>query len=676
EVECRKQALALKGLLLRSLCVNHPVTFFSGLCLSLGIKGKAPKGNAATLLVDQDFSLHFSSCVMSSAAAALKDRHDLREEEEEDDEEGPKWTPLCAAVSEHVCKRFLSSEGDCEVMSRAWHLLGDLCRFSRGQAYGPLLSLALPKAGAFLALDTLDAAGASAAVACCQCVRSIVSSLGHGILERLKDIVKPLLALALQPKAIESEVDLDGEVLLTLSALCRSVGGFLSPFLKKFLEVACSPATLERSKALQDLGKDLVEGVPHRLLLKEVQAATVDPFKGDGELEEGLLRSQRLVCFYLWILKKATPEFVAAQDMMPALLRLFGISGSAVNSFLRQPAPDGSAIDAQEIPVRLLKRDLMPSLITSSSIEDLSWANVAHAASLNQLQLLGGAAFARFCLFLEPEEVKTRIAKVLDWARGKQERLLSRPKAEPKDEDASKALALLAALTTLTAEADGLAEELLMPLTSKDISSALQSCHALALRLVKEKAPKKKRRLSQPRAAKEVLSGHSWWWFDVATSCLKFLALAFKQGSTKHAREEVKIWGESLEDLQDVTVAIFDLFEFLPSDDLTGALSQALQSALVAMTSAAPGDAVKRLMQAILEKTRGEDAEVKLQALRCAHRMWTDLGVQVVTCLSEVIMYTSELQDDEDPRVESAVKALVRTIEDCTGESLQEAMQT
>lgn len=27
-------------------------------------------------------------------------------------------------------------EGDCEVMSRAWHLLGDLCRFSRGQASG------------------------------------------------------------------------------------------------------------------------------------------------------------------------------------------------------------------------------------------------------------------------------------------------------------------------------------------------------------------------------------------------------------------------------------------------------------------------------------------------------------------------------------------------------------
>eukprot|EP00913_Durusdinium_trenchii_P021922 g20599.t1 len=254
--------------------------------------------------------------------------------EEEDDEEGPKWTPLCAAVSEHVCKRFLSSEGDCEVMSRAWHLLGDLCRFSRGQAYGPLLSLALPKAGAFLALDTLDAAGASAAVACCQ-----------------------------------------------------------------------------------------------------------------------------LVCFYLWILKKATwwlglpslynrpfrqatPEFVAAQDMMPALLRLFGISGSAVNSFLRQPAPDGSAIDAQEIPVRLLKRDLMPSLITSSSIED--WRCMGHGGhrTIRQdgLQLLGGAAFARFCLFLEPEEVKTRIAKVLDWARGKQERLLSRPKAEPKDEDASKAL--------------------------------------------------------------------------------------------------------------------------------------------------------------------------------------------------------------------------------------------
>lgn len=54
----------------------------------------------------------------------------------------------------------------------------------------------------------------------------------------------------------------------------------------------------------------------------------------------------------------------------------------------------------------------------------------------------------------------------------------------------------------------------------------------------------------------------------------------------------------------------------------------------------------------------------------------TDLGIQVVMSLSEVVMYTSELQDHEDSRVETEVKAMVRTIEDCTGESLHDAMKT
>ena len=37
---------------------------------------------------------------------------------------------------------------------------------------------------------------------------------------------------------------------------------------------------------------------------------------------------------------------------------------------------------------------------------------------------------------------------------------------------------------------------------------------------------------------------------------------------------------------------------------------EALQPALVSLAAAAAGDAVKRLMQAVLEKTRSEDAEV------------------------------------------------------------------
>lgn len=60
---------------------------------------------------------------------------------------------------------------------------------------------------------------------------------------------------------------------------------------------------------------------------------------------------------------------------------------------------------------------------------------------------------------------------------------------------------------------------------------------------MKEKAPKKKRRTALPRSAKEVLGGHSWWWFDVSTSCFRFLKLAFKG-----AASESKVWEEHLEE--------------------------------------------------------------------------------------------------------------------------------
>eukprot|EP00435_Cladocopium_sp_Y103_P055763 s188_g18.t1 len=158
--------------------------------------------------------------------------------------------------------------------------------------------------------------------------------------------------------------------------------------------------------------------------------------------------------------------------------------------------------------------------------------------------------------------------------------------------------------------------------------------------------------------AADVLSSQSWWWYD---------------------------------ELLEPCVSILDFFEFLAVDDaICSGLARVLQSALVAMTASSAEDGVKRMMQAVLEKTRSEDAEVVLMALKCAHRIWSDLGIQVVMSLSEVVMYTSELQDHEagerpvmdnqlpgqDSRVETEVKAMVRTIEDCTGESLHDAMKT
>ncbi|CAJ1401986.1 unnamed protein product, partial [Effrenium voratum] len=486
QAECRRRASALRGLLMRSLAVNHPLTFFRALCLSLGVKGKAPKNEG--LLEDEDFSLHLSSSIMGSAAAALKDRRELRKEgsegaEAEEDDEGPgaQSAPLCQLVIQHVSKRFLSGDA----VPTAWRLLDDICRFSRSHVAGPLVKL-LPKAGSFLAQKP------DAGVACCQCVETIVTCLGRGMLSKLNDIVPPLLDLA-------QDADggaLENQVLLVLNALANSVGSFLSPFLGRFLEVVSTPAPLKRTKSLQDLAQQMVSGVPQRLLLQAVQVATVDPFQG-GDLDDGLLRTQRLATFFIWILSKATPEFVAAQDSMPSLLRLLGVSSSAVKAFL---ANGGQ-------PEEITERLRCNASLSPTGSQELSWAKMG-SASLPQLHALAAAAFSQYALRLELDELKRRFAKVLDWARGKQERLLR----SSGSEEACRALALLAVMTSLATEAPGLAEEQLLPLAAKDVSSALEACHRLARQLVKEKAPKKRK--GEGRRQVKVLHTHTWWWYD------------------------------------------------------------------------------------------------------------------------------------------------------------------
>jgi len=284
--------------------------------------------------------------------------------------------------------------------------------------------------------------------------------------------------------------------------------------------------------------------------------------------------------------------------------------------------------------------------------------------------------------------LKTRFTKVLEWARGKQPKLLELQRlrkakdAENVDpvEDASSASRVMAFTETMScvaAEAPGVAEELLLPLAMKDLASALGASRRFALHTAsQQRASRKKRKTGADKVAssKEVLQSHTWWWHDVACSCLDFVAGACKPAT---GSSEGKAFEEAAEELRDPVANLLELFEFLPEDSsATAALLGALQSAVVALASAAAEEGVKRLVQAILEKSRSEDAEVRLSAVRCVHRIWTDLGVQVVMCLSEVVMYASELLEDEDSRVEMAVRAVIKTMEDCTGESLQDALKS
>merc|ERR1719401_465931 len=139
-----------------------------------------------------------------------------------------------------------------------------------------------------------------------------------------------------------------------------------------------------------------------------------------------------------------------------------------------------------------------------------------------------------------------------------------------------------------------------------------------------------------------------------------------------------KVMEEAVEALLDPCADSLDMCEFLPPWDdspLARSLCQAAQRALMALAAAADSARTKRLVSAVLGKTRSDDAEVRLAAVRCCHCLWKELGVQVVSSLSDVVMFASELLEDEDFRVEEAVRSLVKTMEECTGESLQDSLK-
>eukprot|EP00931_Biecheleriopsis_adriatica_P117455 TRINITY_DN92976_c0_g1_i1.p1 TRINITY_DN92976_c0_g1~~TRINITY_DN92976_c0_g1_i1.p1 ORF type:complete len:1392 (+),score=329.94 TRINITY_DN92976_c0_g1_i1:53-4177(+) len=712
------QARELRALLLRSLTVNHPLTFFKALCMALGVEGLSPSGDTA-------LSADLATVVMRVSAVALQERRDLREKtfalEEgeadltEGDEAQRACAPLCAAAICHISERFLSGKGSSAegLAVAAWRLLESLCRFSGAHEPGPLVEKVLPAAGKCLASAAkgCSRAGQHMAIACCLCVETCIGCLGRGLLDCLKEVTTPLLDLA-SNSLVSGEEDedtslLDQRVLETLCALARSVGAFLSPFLGQFLQVATMSSLPQRTPLLQKMGTDLVAGVPHRLLLQAVQTSMTEatasfsvPELAVSDLDAGLVRMQRLAIFQIWILVQATPEMVAANSdsTAAALLRLLEAGAASAKAFM------GVGIRAEDLPIRLVRRDLTvrSSLINASpEAEELSWAQSGFEGSVRKLHMLAAAAFAQYALRLELDELKARFLKVLDWARGKQQTLLERqgsrrslPDSSGSDvmtdaEDACRVMALNATMTCVAAEAPGVAEELFLPLGTKDLASSLTAsrCFAMQLATKYRSAARKRRKAAAasgasislgPRAATEVLHGHSWWWFEVASSSLEFVAFALKPPGGAGGGVQPKSVEDAVEELRDPCAALLELFEFMPTVDesaLAAAFLRVLQSALVALAFAASGEAVKRLVQAVLEKARSEDAEVRLSAVRCVHRIWTDLGVQVVPCLSEVVMYASELMEDEDNRIETAVRAMVKTIEDCTGESLQDSLK-
>jgi len=720
---CKSHAKELRVLLMRSLAVNHPLTFMRAVCLTLHVPGHHPEAAASDLLGEAGFSSSVVACVLGAASVALKDRKDMRAgaglDAGMDEASQELCAPLCTSAMKHVVQALLSgtsSDSDEDTQVMAWNFIDSLCWFCGKTTPKPVLKFCIPSAASCLAkvVQVPKAHSARITIACCICLKTTLEQLGRGVLEKLNTIAPPLLDLAKQTPATTTnkaaaavEVLIQKHVLEVLLTMVRIVGNFLSPYLEQFLQLTTAESGSERTPVLEELGQALVDHVPHRLLLPAVQdaiapaeealASATDEQTALADINSGLVRVQRLAVFNTWIFSKATPESVSAgiQSTVAALLHMFASGQKAAAAFLE------SGGRPEELPSKVLRQVVMSKGEANEAQTSLVWADSCAQGTVLQLNDLAATAFTQFALRLDLEDLKPCFAKVLDWARDTQATMLarqgSRKSAAEEDlnkdtEGACRVLALSAVMQALASAAPGISEELLLPLVAKDLASSLTASRRYALKLAAQhrSASRKRRKaasaagepisISGARAAAEVLQDHTWWWLDVSIATLRFAASALRPAAAEEGQSArtSKVVDETVEALTEPCIDLLDTFEFLPPAEASvaaGVLQERLQGAVVALASQSEGAKVKQLFTSILGKTRSEDVEVRLCAVRCCTKVWADLGVQVVTGLSEVVMFASELLEDEDSRVEDAVRVLIKTMEDCTGESLQDALK-
>eukprot|EP00928_Gymnodinium_smaydae_P055441 TRINITY_DN3898_c0_g3_i1.p1 TRINITY_DN3898_c0_g3~~TRINITY_DN3898_c0_g3_i1.p1 ORF type:complete len:2298 (-),score=543.23 TRINITY_DN3898_c0_g3_i1:166-6987(-) len=565
---CRSGSAQLRGLTMRSLAVNHPVTFLRAICFALRLPEFTPP---AKLLAQasggqEELQRAEDTTVLKGATQALREAREIREEQEEaaelDEEVEAACAPLSEAALRHVCGPLLSGasgDGGTELAVEAWRFLDCLCAASASSSPGPVLEVCLPAAAA-----CLDAAATGGdeklrvAVAACTCTETAVRRLGRGILDKLALLVKSLLGVleALATDGAGDDSDERGEAaslqrgcFSTLGALAESVGAFMSPFLERILGLCTAPSPAWRTALLETLGRNLVAHVPHRLLLPAVQKATAAAAKA-GEAASAaagaaptcwareLVALQRLAVLQIGILSTSAPEFVqaGAEASHGSLLKLAATGTLATGAYLRLGGR------SEDLMVNLGMNREQCVLATG----ELPWSEHASSASVVELHALAGSAFAQFALRLSFDELRPRFGKALEWARGGRPKMLARrpnrgvPGAEetagverPGAEDACRALAIMALMRALIGEAPDIVEALLLPAAAQDVAACLSAARQQAVQLVQERTGVKKKRraglaVSRGRSA-DVLAECPWWWREVAAAALSLIAEALRQ---------------------------------------------------------------------------------------------------------------------------------------------------
>ncbi|CAK0845264.1 unnamed protein product [Prorocentrum cordatum] len=377
---CRPHARELLALLLRSLAVNHPLTFFRAVCLTLQVPGFSPPVAKGDVLADSEVTLATSSLIMTAAGSALKDRKELRsrvgaeraddDDDEVDEEFQAAHNSLCVAAAQHVAGRFLGAGGvkvrkgvRADLERVAWQFLDSLCRLSGKRAGQPVVEMCLPTAAehlaAFAAGGAVGEPEEQVAVAVCAYVGTAVEQVGRGILPNIGAVVPALLDVVGRLLTSRGE-GAEGDAAATeqgamgaLRALVLSVGPFLSPFLPRllglFAELRAAPS---RAPLLDGLGRELVASVPYRLLmpaLSAAAAAAADGARAAGAAAGGALAAaQRVAVLLCWLCGASPPDVLApdADAASETLLRLLGAGPATARAALGAVAEPSAAAEA------------------------------------------------------------------------------------------------------------------------------------------------------------------------------------------------------------------------------------------------------------------------------------------------------------------------------------------
>jgi len=710
---CKERARHLRQLLLRSLAVNHPHTFFQCVCFGLQIEGLSPVMEKGDILAKKEFALAEVSLLLTSASEALRKHRELTSPEsgivdaEDLKERQSSCAPLCTAALQCVCERYVLAERSATKFSESmyvtiWRFLEGLCQFSARAAPKPVLQLCVPAIAKCLqsvASATATRVAVQEGVACCQCFLTAVEELGKAVLPGLTQVLPPLMDVVQKGAVVTKEgsreqsesASLESHAIQVLQALIKKVGSFMSPHLERILVVLSAQAPPHRVQLLQSLGSQAIATVPHRLLLPAVQSAVTsaaNQLAGDADIDATVVCLQRLAVMQVRIFSVSAPEFVStnAEAAISNIVRVMSAGSTAASRFLRM---DGRQ---EELPMKIMRRELERGAPLVVDVEQLQWGEWCSDSSVLRMIALAAAAFTQLSLRLSIDDLKPRFVKILDWSRNNQTQALAkqstRKASEEVDEfadtdEACRVLSLCSLMHCLACEAPDISEELFLPLASKDLVSCLGAARRQALRLAAQQRQSSKRRKrglagADVKAVRSsaVLHEFTWWWFEVMQATLGFVSQ-----SLKHAgglASQTKVVDETVEAFVDPVSEALSVLEFMPAiedSDLTRSLVEAIQRALVVLAAASDGQRIKRLFSAVLMKTRSEDSELRLAAVKACHRIWADIGVQAVSGLSEVLMYAVELLEDEDPRVETAVRSMVKTMEGCTGESLQDHLK-